>query len=150
MKKGLYLIIIILVSIQALAQENDNENENFALNITENTLSILPKFNAYAPDFIEELRSIQKSEYMYSGLRLGMSHGYSGQPEFNPNKYLNTPVGDMQAIPAASFFAYIPGFVADLYYHFDFFTENAGIFTGVEYNYYGVSSKYETKYSIDS
>ena len=52
----------------------------------------------------------------------------------------------MQAIPASSFLGYVPGFVLDFYYHFDFVTENAGIFTGFEYNYYGMSSKYETRY----
>ena len=143
MKRGLYILIILFVSIQVLAQKN--ENQSIALNSTASTLRILPKFNTYAPDFLDELASPQKSEYMYTALRFGMSHGYSVQPVFNEFKYLNTPVGDMQAIPSASFFAYVPGFVADLYYHFDFVTENAGIFVGLEYNYYGISSKYETK-----
>ena len=52
----------------------------------------------------------------------------------------------MLAVPSDSYLGYVPGFVADLYYHYDFATENAGIFTGIEYNYYGISSKYETRY----
>ncbi|MBN2757426.1 MAG: outer membrane beta-barrel protein [Bacteroidales bacterium] len=88
----------------------------------------------------------QKSEYQYFAVRFGATHGFSAQPLFNANKYINTPDGEMQAIPADAFLGYTPGFVADIYYHFDFPTDNAGIFTGLEYNYYGMSSKYQTKY----
>ncbi len=86
----------------------------------------------------------QKSEYQYFSLRLGYSQGFSGQPGFMANKYLNTPAGEMQLTPVDSYIGYMPGFVGNLYYHFDFPTDMAGIMFGVEYNNYGVSSKYET------
>ncbi len=86
----------------------------------------------------------QKSEYQYFSLRLGYNQGFSSQPGFNPNKYLNTPQGEMQLTPAESYMGYMPGFVADLFYNFDFPTDNAGIMVGLEYNNYGAASKYET------
>jgi len=86
----------------------------------------------------------QKSEYRYFSMRFGYSQGFSGQPGFNPNKYLNTPNGEMQLVPADSYMGFMPGFVADLTYHIDFPTDNAGIMVGLEYNNYGVASKYET------
>jgi len=84
----------------------------------------------------------QNNEYQYIALKFGASHGFSGTPAFNANKYLITPDGEMQATPVSSFKGYTPGFVADLLYHFDFTTDNAGIFTGLEYNYGGISAKY--------
>jgi hypothetical protein len=86
----------------------------------------------------------QKSEYRYVALKFGMSHGFSPAPGMNVNKYLYTPVGEMQLSPTGS--TYVPGFVFDLYYHFDFVTDNAGIYTGLEYNYSGLGAKYDTKY----
>ena len=148
MKKKLYILIIIFVSIQASAQKVDNKY--LTISSTNNSFSILPEITAFAPDFIEESLSPKKNEYMYWGLRLGISNGFSGQPELNNNKYLdNIPLGsnanEMLAVPVDSYIGYVPGFVADLFFHYDFVTENAGIFTGIEYNYYGMASKYETK-----
>ena len=136
--KGLYILIITFVSIQVIAQDT---YENSSVN---NTDSTLVKFRAYQPDFIDNALS-PMGEYAYTGMRFGMTHGFSGQPEFNANKYLVTPLGEMQALPADKYLGYVAGFVADFYYHYDFI-ENAGIFGGIEYNYYGMSSKYETKY----
>ena len=93
----------------------------------------------------------QKNEYQYFSLRFGYSQGFSTQPGYNENKYLKTPDGEMQLKPVDSYLGYTPGFVANLFYHFDFPTDNAGIMAGVEYNNYGVASKYETvngKYSV--
>ena len=86
----------------------------------------------------------QKSEYQYFSIRLGYNQGFSSQPGFNANKYLKTPLGEMQLTPVESNLGYMPGFVADIYYHFDFASNAAGIMFGLEYNNYGVSSKYET------
>jgi len=86
----------------------------------------------------------QKSEYRYASIRLGYNQGFSMQPGFYANKYLSTPNGEMQLTPVDSYLGYTPGFVADLYYHIDFPTDNAGVMVGLEYNNYGVSSKYET------
>ena len=86
----------------------------------------------------------QKSEYQYFSLRLGYNQGFSSQPGFNANKYLNTPNGEMQLTPVDSYLGYTPGFVADIFYHYDLPTDNAGVMVGLEYNNYGVSSKYQT------
>ncbi len=94
--------------------------------------------------WISTISFSQKNEYQYIGLRFGASHGFSGTPDFNPMKYLITPSGEMQVTPVSGYKGYTPGFVADLYYHFDFTTDNAGIFIGIEYIYDGISSKYET------
>ena len=95
--------------------------------------------------WISTISFSQKNEYQYIGLRFGASHGFSGTPDPNANKYLVTKDGDeMQASPVSSYKGYTPGYVADFYYHFDFTTNNAGIITGLEYNYGGLSSKYQT------
>ncbi len=86
----------------------------------------------------------QKNEYRYFSLKLGYSQGFSGQPGFNPYKYLNTPYGDMQLSPSGSYLGFIPGFSGALYYHFDFTNDMAGVYTGIEYNNFGVAAKYET------
>ncbi len=86
----------------------------------------------------------QKNEYRYIALKFGGSHGFSPTPGMNENKYLDTPDGEMQLSPTGS--AYVPGFVFDFYYHFDFVTDNAGIFTGLEYNYGGIAAKYDTDF----
>jgi len=149
MKKIFYILIIIFVAVQTFAQKEPNQN--IALNTSLNSLSILPQFSTNAPDFLDELLPLKKgNEYTYWALRFGMSHGFSAQPSLNENKYLdNVPVAstadEMQAIPVGSFIGYVPGFVLDFYFHYDFVTESAGIFVGIEYNYYGMSSKYETK-----
>jgi hypothetical protein len=83
----------------------------------------------------------QKNEYRYIAIKFGASHGFSQTPGFNPNKYLNTPVGEMQISPVSS--AYAPGFVFDFLYHFDFTSDNAGIYTGLEYNFGGIAAKYK-------
>ncbi len=137
MKKGIYLLLIIFTYISALAQDTYEKNN------TDSTF-VLSNFKSFAPDFIDEKYSIA-SEFSYVGLRIGVSNGFSAQPKFNANKYLITPVGEMQAQPAEKYLGYVPGFVADIYYHADF-SENIGIFIGLEYNHYGMSSKYETKY----
>jgi hypothetical protein len=90
----------------------------------------------------------QKNEYRYPAIKFGLTHGISPTPVFNANKYLNTPAGEMQLDPVSS--AYVPGFVFDFLYHFDFeTTDNAGIYTGIEYNYGGIGAKYNTKYALD-
>ena len=86
----------------------------------------------------------QKNEYRYFSIKLGYSQGLSGQPSFNPAKYLNTPVGEMQLAPVENYLGYMPGFTGALYYHFDMANDMAGIYTGVEYNNYGVAAKYQT------
>jgi len=86
----------------------------------------------------------QKNEYRYFSIKLGYSQGFSGQPGFNPAKYLNTPYGEMQLTPVDSYMGFMPGFTGALYYHFDFTNDMAGVYTGIEYNNYGVASKYET------
>lgn len=103
----------------------------------------------------------QKSEYQYLAIRFGAIHGFSGQPDMNPNKYLLAPgvfdeltqltkTGEMQLSPVASYLGYTPGFAASILYHFDFTTDNAGIFTGLDYNYTGLSSKYETNFTSNN
>lgn len=86
----------------------------------------------------------QKNEYRYLALKFGLSNGFSPKPGFNENKYLYTPVGQMQVSPTGS--KYVPGFVFDILYHFDFTTDNAGIYTGLEYNFSGIGAKYNTRY----
>ena len=86
----------------------------------------------------------QKSEYQYFSFKLGYNQGFSTQPGFNVNKYLSTPAGEMQLTPVDSYLGYIPGFVANIFYHYDLPTDNAGVMVGLEYDNYGVSSKYET------
>jgi len=88
----------------------------------------------------------QFGDYTYVALKFGMSHGISSKPEFNQYKYLNTPSGEMQLDPIGS--AYAPGFVFDFLVHFDF-SDQAGVFTGIEYNYGGIGAKYVTKYEYD-
>ena len=94
--------------------------------------------------FLSIQMNAQKNEYRYFSLKLGYSQGFSGQPGFNANKYLNTPYGEMQLIPVGSYMGFFPGFSGSLYYHFDFTNDMAGFYTGIEYNNYGVSAKYET------
>lgn len=102
----------------------------------------------------------QKNEYQYIGLRFGAIHGFSGQPEMNPNKYLLAPgvydeltqttaFEEMQLSPLSKYLGYTPGFNASLLYHFDFRSDNGGIFTGLDYNFSGISSKYETTYATN-
>ena len=68
----------------------------------------------------------------------------------NPNKYLYAPglttddKQQMQLTPLGSFMGYTPGFKGSFLYHFDFTGDMAGIFTGLDYNYTGISSKYKT------
>ncbi len=94
--------------------------------------------------------SYSQNEYRYIALRFGISNGFSGQPEMNPNKYLNAPsylpdtYEEMQLAPVASFMGWTPGFNGSILYHFDFHGDAAGIITGIDYNYTGITSKYET------
>ncbi len=92
----------------------------------------------------------QKSEYMYLAIKLGVSNAFSGQPDLNPEKYAYT-VGmegesapQMRIKPSDSFLGYVPGVNASLLFHFDFVGDAAGIFSGIDYNFTGISSKYET------
>ncbi len=95
--------------------------------------------------WISTISFSQKNEYQYIALKFGGSFGFSGAPGFNANKYLNTPDGEMQVTPVSSFKGFTPGFAADFLYHFDFTNNNSGIFTGLEYNFNGISAKYVTQ-----
>ncbi len=92
----------------------------------------------------------QFSDYAYVALRFGFSNAFSGQPEFNPNKYINAPgvtsddIQQMQLTPLASAMGYTPGFKGSLLFHFDFTGDAAGLITGLDYNYTGITSHYET------
>ncbi len=86
----------------------------------------------------------QKSEYNYGAIKFGYSQGFSPQPGFNKNKYLKTPLGEMQLTPVSSYPGYMPGFFASYLYNIDFPTDNAGVVIGLEYNNYGIAAKYET------
>ncbi len=97
--------------------------------------------------WISTISFSQKNEYQYIAFRFGASHGFSGAPEFNASKYLRVPPlnDEMSLSPESSYKGYTPGFLASLLYHFDFTTDNAGIVAGLEYNYNGVSAKYNTQ-----
>ncbi len=92
----------------------------------------------------------QKSEYRYLAIRLGFSNAFSGQPGINNEKYVYAPgtegsgIPEMRVNPVSSFLGYVPGIKASVLYHFDFTGDVAGIFTGLDYNFTGISSKYET------
>ncbi len=92
----------------------------------------------------------QKNEYRYLAIRLGFSNAFSGQPELNTQKYIyaealeGASIPQMSVQPVKSFTGYVPGVKASILYHFDFTGDFAGIFTGLDYNFTGVSSKYET------
>jgi len=92
----------------------------------------------------------QKNEYQYIALRFGFSNAFSGKPDMNPNKYAYAPglttddIQQMQLEPLGSFLGYTPGFKGSFLYHFDFTGDMAGVFTGIDYNYTGISSKYQT------
>jgi len=96
--------------------------------------------------WISSISFSQNNEYQYLGLRFGASHGFSGTPAMNVNKYLIVPPesDEMQLTPDGNFKAYTPGFVADLYYHLDFTNNSSGVFAGLEYNNTGVTAKYAT------
>ena len=89
---------------------------------------------------IQTILFSQKNEYQYIALRFGASHGFTPAPGWHINKFANTEFGDLHLSPDGS--AYVPGFVFDFYYHFDFTTDNAGIYVGLEYNYSGLGAKY--------
>ncbi len=88
----------------------------------------------------------QKNEYMYPAIRLGFSNSFSGQPGANVQKFV-TEGGDsfdqIAVTPVGSFMGYVPGVKLSMLYHFDFAGDMAGIFTGLDYNFTGISSKYE-------
>ncbi|MFN8255129.1 MAG: outer membrane beta-barrel protein [Bacteroidales bacterium] len=96
---------------------------------------------------LSSMLKAQKNEYQYIGVRFGASHGFSGAPAMNTNKYLNVPPfnDEMVLLPVSSYKGYTPGFVFDILYHFDFTTDNAGVVAGLEYNYNGISAKYNTE-----
>ncbi len=83
-------------------------------------------------------------EYQYFVLRVGMTHNLlSGTPGTFDNKFLKTPKGEIQLKPVSSI-GYIPAWHIDLYFHYDFSSDKAGIIFGIEYNNGGVSTEYET------
>lgn len=92
----------------------------------------------------------QNNEYRYLAIRLGFSNAFSGQPGTNPEKFIygagaeGTALPQMHVSPAASFMGYVPGVKASILYHIDFTGDVAGMFTGIDYNFTGISSKYET------
>ncbi len=92
----------------------------------------------------------QKNEYMYFAIRVGVSNAFSSQPTKDPQRYIYAPaekdvvLPEMQLQPAPSFLGYVPGAKVSLLYHFDFAGDVSGIFTGVDYNFTGISSKFET------
>ncbi len=89
----------------------------------------------------------QKNEYRYMAIRLGFSNAFSAQPSPNVEKYVygqGDNIPQMGVKPASSFLGHVPGVKASILYHFDFTGDMAGIFTGLDYNFTGISSKYET------
>jgi hypothetical protein len=87
----------------------------------------------------------QNNEYRYMAIKFGGSHGFSQTPGANENKFVHSPVGEIGLEPVKS--AYVPGFTFAILYHFDFNSDNAGIYTGIEYNLSGIGAKYKTTYN---
>jgi hypothetical protein len=92
--------------------------------------------------FVSVCLNAQNNEYRYPAIKFGASHGFSHTPGPNESKFLYTNDGEIGLEPIKQ--AYVPGFTFAVLYHFDFNNENAGIYTGLEYNFSGVGAKYET------
>ncbi len=92
----------------------------------------------------------QKNEYMYFAIRFGVSNSFSGQPTLNSERYVYAAGREgevnpqMRVQPSDSFFGYVPGANASILFHFDFVGDLSGLFTGIDYNFTGLSSQYET------
>ncbi len=87
-------------------------------------------------------------EFRYFVLKAGAVHQImSPQPDTLNNLFLNTADGQMRLTPDTAFFVdYVPGFHADLHFHFDFSNDKGGIVLGAEYQNTGISAKYRTVY----
>lgn len=102
-------------------------------NITTILLIVFASVNAYS----------QYGEYKFFSLRAGVTHClFNSQPDINPNKFVNSPIGELQLIPDTSYFSYVPGYFVNLIFNNDFKSDNAGIMIGLSYENFGLESKY--------
>ena len=84
------------------------------------------------------------SEYDFPVFRAGLNHSFfDAQPDSFAFKFLDSPFGDMQLLPA-SYVGYTGGFHGGLHFNHDMENNYSGIGIGIEYTYYGISAKYET------
>lgn len=87
-----------------------------------------------------------QSEYRFISVRLGLNHNaFSPKPEAAPYHFGNTPIsniGDLKLEVADRYIDYNVGFLADIYYHFDFQNDKVGIVAGAEFANNSVSTKY--------
>ncbi len=97
----------------------------------------------------------QYGEYRYFSFKGGMTHClFNPQPNANINKFVNTPIGEMQLIPDTSYFGYVPGYFAGLIFNYDLQNDRTGLMIGASYENIGFENKYHLsigdRWMIDS
>lgn len=91
----------------------------------------------------------QFGEFQYFVIRAGANHNYIYfQPDKSTDRFMKTPYGEMPMVAdnevnnAPIYQSYGPGFVFDLYFHFDFKSDKSGIVLGAEYGSNQVAAQY--------